>query len=373
MYHRGMVHVRASGSLGVCVWVVACTGAPEPAKQGAAEQAVPAKAAPPEHTDVEPMWPLPVDPNAAPPVVPEPYSRRLDDKFMFVFRGEVAVVTHPEATWESGKVKFKKTKEGLEGRRDVDMTKLPEPLRKLEGAGVTLYGPRGRVCEATLKGWSLYGLSERGDEEEREEVNELPSLPVLMAGLADAKGSCAGALWARRSDLPAPAVFVPDRPDAGLLAKARAATEKLTMYATMTSMYEEYAREAGDKLSWPKFAAKQFRATKWTAEGGRTLVSVEIGDPENVRCEANFSEFLAAVFAVENGELRVLTERGAWQPVALLDVTGDETPEVLLAPPGGIGGMLSGLEWKPEAALIDELRFPSEGLGCGGDGMEDEP
>lgn len=371
VYPRGMVHVCARGGPGVCLLVVACTGAPEPAKQAAM---VEAKAEP---VKVEAKAPEPVKQAEPVPVVPpvaEPVKAGAPagEQFMFVFRGDVAVAPTAEEAWGTGKVRFKKTKEGLEGRRDVDTARLPEALRGLDGAAVTLYGAGGKVCEGTLRGLSLYGLSERGDEEEREHPDELPSMPALMAGLADAKGSCDGALWARRSELPAPAVYVKEKADAAQVARARAATEKLTAYAALATSYGEYAREMKDRVTFAKFAAKQFRAAVWRAADGRMLVATEVGDPENVRCEANFSESLAGLFVVEGDTLRVLTETGPWQPEALFDADGDGAIEVLVPAPGGLGGILIAATRK-EGEALGELRFPSEGLGCGGDEMGDEP
>lgn len=347
----------------------ACPGAPAPVvekKVVVEKQVEPVKPDTKVEAKVEPA--KPVEP-VAPPVVDAAKPGLAAEQFMFVFRGDVALAASAEEGWGTGKVKFKKTKQGLEGRRDVDATKLPEALRKLDGAAVTLYGARGKVCEGTLRGLSLYGLSERGDEEETE--GELPSMPALMAGLADKKGSCTGALWARRSELPAPLVFTAGKADAALIARAREATGKLVAYAAMGTSYGDYARETDDKVSWEKFAAKQFRAAVWTEAGGRRLVVTEVGDPDNVRCEANFSESLAAVFEVAGDELRVLTESGPWQAQALFDANADGAIEALLGPPGGLGGILVATTRK-EGEALGELRFPSEGLGCS-DGMDDEP
>lgn len=342
----------------------ACPGAPTQAQEEKAAVVVEEKVMAQEVVPVKDV------PPSTPQVEVKPAGLAAA-RFMFVFRGEVALEPAAEEAWGTGKVKFKKTKEGLEGRRDVDMAKLPEAIKQLDGAAVTLYGARGEVCEAIIKGMTIYGVSERGDEEESE--GELPSMPVLMAGLADKKGPCAGALWARRSDAPAPVVYAAKKVDAAMLARVRAATEKLTAYAAMATAYGEYARDTGDKLTWDKFAAKQLRAELWSEVGGaRELVVVQVGDPESVRCEANFSESLAAVFAIEGQELRVVTESGPWQPTALFDADGDGAVEVLVTPPGGIGGILMAAARK-EGEVLKELRFPSEGLGCGGDGMDDEP
>lgn len=174
-----MVRARTGGIIAGSLLVVgACQGTPAPVVEKKVEvekQVEPVKPVKPEtkvevEKKVEPE--KPVEP---PPVVDvaKPAGPAAE-QFMFVFRGDVALAPNAEEGWGTGKVKFKKTKEGLEGRRDVDVAKLPEALRKLDGAAVTLYGARGKVCEGTLKGLSLYGLSERGDEEETE--GELPSM-----------------------------------------------------------------------------------------------------------------------------------------------------------------------------------------------------
>ncbi len=372
-----MVRARTGGILvGSLLVVGACQGAPAPVVEKKVEVEKQVKLVEPvkpvkAETEVEVEKKVePEKPVEPPPVVDvaKPAGPAAE-QFMFVFRGDVALAPGAEEGWGTGKVKFKKTKEGLEGRRDVDVAKLPEALRKLDGAAVTLYGARGKVCEGTLKGLSLYGLSERGDEEETE--GELPSMPALMAGLVDKKGSCAGALWARRSELAAPVVFTAGKAEAALIAKAREATAKLVAYAAMGTSYGDYARETDDKVTWEKFAAKQFRAAVWTEAGGRKLVVTEVGDPDNVRCEGNFSESLAAVFEVVGDELKVMTEAGPWQAQALFDANGDGAIEALLVPPGGLGGILVATT-RGEGEALGELRFPSEGLGCG-DEMDDEP
>lgn len=367
-----MVHAR-TGILGVLIAVGACTASP-PGKAVQVEEKVAKVEEPVKAVVEEPKIIKEPEVPVAPPEPPEPARPEgfAAEQFMFVFRGDVALETAAQDEWGTGKVRFKETKEGLEGRRDVDGTKLPEALRKLEGAAITLYGPRGKVCEAVIKGMTLYGLSERGDEDASAHPDDLPSMPALMTGLADKKGPCTGALWARRSDLPAPVVFTAGKPDKALAAKARAATEKLAAYTAMATEYAEVEKDMPKAEKWAKFATKQFRTVVWTEAGGRKLVVTELGDPEWVACEAYYTEHLAAVFEVAGDELKLVSESGPWQAQALLDANGDGAVEALIGPPGGLGGILAATKRGRADEVIDELRFPSEGLGCAGEDGGDE-
>lgn len=351
---------------------------------GACTATVPATqdAAPAEATKVEEEKPVeeekvaPPEPEQTPPETDVARPAGLpEEQFMFVFRGEVAIETAAKVEWGTGEVRSKETKEGLEGRQDVDAAQLPEALRRLDGAAVTLYGAKGKVCEAALKGLVLYGLSERGDEAASEK--ELPSMPVVMAGLTDKKGSCDGAVWARRSDAPAPVVFTPGPADAALVKKARAAVQQLGRYAAMKAEYPEEDNDLPGRLKWEKFASKQLRAKVWSEVGGpRELLVVELGEPEWVKCDAHFSEWMAAVFAVEGSELKLLSEDGAWQPTAMFDANSDGVIETVMTPPGGVGGLLLAATRKG-GEVVDELRFPSEGPSECADGDDggaaDEP
>jgi hypothetical protein len=379
-----MLHVRTGGVLGVLIVIGACTASP-PDKGGQVEEKkveAPAKVEAPvkAETKEEPAPTTAIHHEGEVPVEPQEPGRPQGfaaEQFMFVFRGDVAVESAAQDGWGTGKVRFKETKDGLEGRRDVDATKLPEGLRKLEGAAISLYGARGKVCEAIIKGMTLYGLSERGDEDASAHPNDLPSMPALMAVLADEKGSCAGALWARRSDLPAPVVFTAGKPDRALAAKARAATEALAAYKAMAAEYAAVEKDLPKADKWAKFVTKQFRTVVWTEAGGRAVVVTELGDPAWVACEAYFTESLAAVFEVVGDELKLVSETGPWQAQALFDANGDGAVEALVGAPGGLGGILAATKRGRVDEAIDELRFPSEGLGCagedGGDEFSDEP
>lgn len=287
----------------------------------------------------------------------KPASALAAANFMFVFRGDVVVESAAQEAWGTGKVRSKKTKLGREGRQDVDAAKLPEPLRALEGARVALYGASGKVCEATLKGLGLYGLSERGDEDAD---GGMPSEPALVAGLTDKQGSCAGALWARKADLPAPVVYAPEaKPDRALVAKVQKAFSEQAAYTQLALAYVQVAKDLGDKTPWDKFAAKHFRAQVWAEVGGsRKLVTARVGNDEWIRCDAYLTESATAVFEANGDELKAVANSAPWHVDAVLDADGDGNAELLWSRRERNQGLVAAGR---EEKTLRELAFPSEG------------
>lgn len=373
----------------------ACTGAtqssPEPAVRSAAPAEIRTEPTAPAVTPtptvaapaVEPAG-IGAEPDAArsiaaaaagPDLAPAPASAASvglrAPGFMFVTRGAVVLESEADAAWGTGPTRRKRVDEyAVEGHRDVDASKLPASLQGLSGVAVTMYGANGRVCDARLGALSLYGYAS-GEEVPADPgagEDTLPSMPHLVAGFTATGGDCQAALWARRADLPPPAVFVAQRRvEPALVARARAASETKAALSRMEALYAEFTASMsaqGDRaVAWPKFVTKHLRTRAWTQQGGgRTLVMVELGDPENIRCDAYFTESAALMFEVVGDGLRLLGGEVPWRPVAVFDADVDGTLEVLVVPSNGLGESLySGFE------LADEVRFPSEDDACSDD------
>jgi hypothetical protein len=188
----------------------------------------------------------------------------------------------------------------------------------------------------------------------------LPSQPALVAGLTDKQGSCAGALWAREAELPAPVVYALEaKPDRALVEKVRAAFAKHASYTQLALAYAEVAADMGDKTTWDKFAAKHFRAQVWAEAGGaRKLVIARVGNDEWIRCEAYLTESATAVFAAKGDELTALANSAPWHVDAVFDANGDGEAELLWSRRELRQGLVAA---DREDLTLREMGFPSEG------------
>ncbi|MCA9635591.1 MAG: hypothetical protein KC420_06120, partial [Myxococcales bacterium] len=140
---------------------------------------------------------------------------------------------------------------------------------------------------------------------------------------------CKG-LWARRSDLPAPAVFglraLDDEEDAALVARALELVRPTPELAAMKSAYDARVVEYGDDAelpTWDAFVAANARATRWDEVGGpRRVVSFELYErPEE--CGDYFSEHVALLFEERGGALVRLDQPGWLGLEALMDLDRD--------------------------------------------------
>lgn len=287
---------------------------------------------------------------------------------MFVTRGVAVLQPEADPTWGTGPTRIQKLAEAVEGRRAVDLARVPAELAALRGVEVVLHGPRGRVCSARLGDLSLLGYYGGVDMAEPDpsagDDDRMPSMPHLVAELAPGEGDCAGALWARKADLPAPLEFAAETSvDRALAGRARVAVGKLDAFTRLKGAYAEYLQgpppdeeDGGEPLPWEKYVAANLRVDAWKQIGGeRRLVVVQIGDLENVRCGYYFAEPLSAVFELAGDRLTPLSDAAPWRPAAIFDADGDGALEVLAPPSNELGGILHS-----RFTAVDEVRFPSD-------------
>ena len=240
---------------------------------------------------------------------------------------------------------------------EADLDKLPASLRALAGATVTVYDADGSACVAEVgalrsendQSGEVYMNIERGDigdDEEydsaeppkdraavrkyAEEVFSEEYGRLLVAKQKSQKGKPCAGLWARRADLPAPAVF--GRRELGE-AEAKALTETALAslrsqpeFAPTQAAYAERVKDYGHEASlpaWDDFVRANFTATRWDEVGGpRKIVSVEL-DEKLDGCGDVFEGHIELLFE-QQGDTLVRLPQTSWRNlVALMDLDRD--------------------------------------------------
>lgn len=366
--------------------------APPPAEEVAALELVVEPA--PEPAPAEVSAEVSAEVTAAPPA-PEVPPARDPSQFMLMHGPDLVVSSATEPTWSAGKLRWKLEPWRLIVSQRVTPERLPDPLRALMGARVTVYGADGGACVTDVGAMRVqyeeegeivsdYGLDEGGD-------GEAPGQPSAQAIAALAKqefglgkmdrhllarqrradGRACEGVWARRSDLPAPAVFGArhlDEPEARALATSvLAALRQQPEFGALERKYAAYLREYSDDLedprSWSDLVADTVVARRWDEVGGpRRIVTVEVG-PAPEACSGAFGERAAVFFEERAGTLERLPQEGWLDLVAVMDIDRDGTLEVVTH--GDDYTRRQSLAAGPNAAIFtDALTIPFLGCPC---------
>lgn len=321
----------------------------------------PALVAPPA-PPAEPVAPAPAEPDNVEPTPIEPASEtvatpapvRDPGQAMLVYKDALVLHTGAPATWASGRLSLFAEAGYLRLSKPAPWDTLPEPARALQAARVVVYDSDGSSCIATV-GAAKLQLEQIGDVFLDEFGFEPPADKAVLRAMAkrifderddrlllaaqrgqDGK-PCHGE-WARRADLPAPAVFgrrsLADAERADLVAAALAVVREQPEYAAMRAEYTEYTaaiadHERDDWPDWDTFVAGHFSVTEWDEVGGpRRIVTVELRRiPE--ACSAEFAGSLALFLEHRDGALVRLPQPGQFDITAVMDIDRDGTLEVV--------------------------------------------
>lgn len=313
----------------------------------------------------EPPAPIaaPEPPAAAAPTEPEPEPQlpatsRDPGQVMLLHNNALVLHTAPDPTWSSGKLSVTARSAQLIAARKAQPDRLPEPVRAVLGATISVFAADGSACVANAGaprveyeqlGEVYMDMSE--DElcgEDGCDTTEPPknraairkyaeehfadnhASALLLARQTNQAGKPCTGLWARRADLPAPAVFG-SRPlaedDARALAArvlevVRAQPEFAGVEAAYAARLADYGPDAG-LPSWDEFVTHNLRAARWDEVGGpRRLVTVELHEwPEG--CGDFFEPSIFLMLEERDGALVRLAQPSWSGLTAVMDLDRD--------------------------------------------------
>lgn len=320
---------------------------------------------------------LPIEAAPAVPVhTPEPMP--LGGAGMLVHDRQLVLSTAPDLTWSKGQIKAYFGEDGVTASKAVDPRRLPAELQAVADARVVFYDGHGNTCSATTSPnlLRIYGRQdgevvypEEGSDEvtpaQRREVQQqvFAEAQLLLARPLPPIGDserCNG-LWARRADLPAPAVFGRSRRDPDVTAEILAKIDEQPTVRALAAEYADYRaeRQAYDDgvPTWHDFRKASMTVDRWDEIGGpRSFVNVVIGDGGEA-CSDMFSSRVAVLFALEEGKLVPQADAGFIDPVALMDLERD----------GHLEAVTEGaykLESRGPAGVLQSFDFPYHGCPC---------
>lgn len=332
-------------------------------------------------------------PLAAAEPEPTPAGEPTRDPSQFMLMHDDALVLHTaaEIAWSSGKIGTRAGPGEFTAWRGVDLEKLPELARALAGATVTVYDVDGSACVAEVG--ALRVQIERTGEvfpipdgdfdssgyeppADRAVVRTMGRDAfagdgqdgLLLARQRNQAGKPCSGLWARRSDLPAPAVFgrrdLAECAERIATADALAVVESRPEYAELRDAYARHLREyspeyAAEAPSWEQFVDANFRVACWDEVGGpRKLVSVELRE-QFESCGDWFDDGLAFILE-HQGEQLVVRQQGFYDLAALTDLERDGTFEGLVTGDFGTRRLEA---IGPNAAAVSDA-FSIDFFGC---------
>lgn len=355
------------------------------------EPAEPAPIAPEPASPTSPASPV-ADPEPAEPAEPAAEPTRDPSQFMLMHGDELVLHTGPDLAWSSGKIFHRAAPGEFVAWRRAAPEQLPGHLRVLAGATVTVYDADGSACVATV-GAARVQFERTGDvfDVGDDVVDSDPYQPpadkavlramsrdlfagdsqeaLLLARQRSQAGRPCTGLWARRSDLPAPAVFgrreLPGAEHQRLLADAltliRARPEFTAARDTYLERLTEWDPDRAGEFDWDAVVAANFRVQRWDEIGGpRRLVSVELREtPEG--CGDFFLDGFALLLEHQGDQL-VVRQPGWFDLAAVTDLERDGTFEGLVTGDFGRHGLEA---TGPNAAAVrDEFSISFWGCPC---------
>lgn len=309
--------------------------------------------------------PTPETPASEPPSAPTPAptvsAPTRDSGQIILLRDQDLVLhSHPELAWSSGEVSVVARTGELIVSQSVDPGALPEPIRALAGAMVTIYGDDGSACVAEIgpmraehlqTGEVYMDMAPEDDHDfdtldppkdrvalrkHAEERFRGDNVRLLLARQENRAGEACQGIWARRADLPAPAVFgrreLSEADQEELVRRAlevvRAQPEFPAVEADYARRVAEYGADSG-LAPWPEFVAQNFRAVRWDEVGGpRRIVSIELAElPEGC---GDFFESKIHLLLEQEGDALVRLPQASWPSIAaLMDLDRDGVLEAV--------------------------------------------
>ena len=332
------------------------------------------------HAPAEPIAAPMVEPPAPEPL-DEPEHMRRAGAGLLVHDGQLVLTSEPDVAWARGKLRSIPREDGISVSRAVDPARLPAPLQLLGDARFVLYSPDGSTCTAQTApdllrifgrqdGDVFYAAGDDGvataDELLAARERVFAEAQLLLARLRPAtthtaRGPRCDGLWARRADLPAPAVFVAQEIDEGLRARVRARLDEQPAVLALAAEYSSYSDErreyAADIAPWSTWVNNTMQATRWDEIGGtRSFINVVVGDGGEA-CGDLFTSRTAVLFALADGELLAQPDPGFMHPLALMDLERDGHLEAVTADG-------TQLESRGPIAPLQSFTFPYHGCPC---------
>lgn len=329
----------------------------------------------------EPVVPT-VEPAPAPPPAPaietataEPPlgSDRID--FALVNEAGLVLSTEADAAWGTGRLRRHSGPGHFRAAKRANGRTVPAELWAQRGRTFDLYGTEGKVCTARLgeldvlaqhdgpSEFYLFHPDEMGDWEvfesdppSKAEVRqrvwslaehdepETSVTPWLVAEIISDE-PCKGALWARDSELPPPALLHPSEEPSPLTERRLAQHESSTELAETRASYEDFYRHLDDEEreyygTWERLSREHPATVRsWLDDEGQAhFLELHFGSYEGSCGEGYYAE-ITALDAVE-GEAIVPSGNTA-NPVMIFDADLDGRFEVLYLHEGeGSGGTL---------------------------------
>lgn len=366
--------------LATAIGYIALTPAPEPVIVTVPTLAAPcpelAPVTPPKPATPEPATP---EPTITPEPTPTPTPANEAGAGMLVHARQLVLATDADRAWAHGRLRGHPLEDGIAASKAVDPGRLPEQLRPLMDARVVVYGADGGTCTAQVGAMSIYG-QQNGQmyysddySEDHGEPNAAQLLALrkqvfdettLMLGKIQGAPRCNG-LWARRADLPAPAVFapVPEEGDGPLAARVLDVLETEPAVIALRAEYDAFVaehsayEELDDLPPWSQFLRSTLRVTRWTEVGGaRTLVNVEVGEGDQ-GCGDYFTTQVAVLFTLDGAALVAHEAAGFLSPLAVMDLERDGSFEAVTD-----GGYQ--LQTRTPGGVAQSFSFPYHGCPC---------
>ncbi len=361
---------------------IATTTAPEPVIVVATPDCpAPALEPTPVPTVAEPAIAEPVLDEVVPPATAEPPPAGAG---VLMFDRRLVLATAPDNAWATGPLRGHPNEYGVTVTKAVDRARLPSFLAALADQRFTVFAADGSSCVVDSGPMSIYARVDgeirllAGSDVEWNDDGPSPSQLAalrkqvfadnaqLLVARPEGNPRCTG-MWARRADLPAPAVF-------GVRPLTEEAAEILAdevapllagqpAVATLAASYEAWYADLGDGghehyAKWPAFYRESLSVRRWQEVGGATeYLTVDVGS-HGVACSDEFAEHVSFVLVRDGDEWRVLADQGFWQPQALMDLDRDGHLEAVTN--NGFALVSSG----PDRGLAQSFEIPWWGCPC---------
>ncbi|MCA9706375.1 MAG: hypothetical protein KDK70_11045 [Myxococcales bacterium] len=284
--------------------------------------------------------------------------------FAFVTKAGLLLSTDAQPSWGKGRLRAHRGPGEFRAAKRADAAAIPEALWAQRGRTFDLYDAEGKVCTARLGELSIlaqhdgpslfdlyHGSMEDYDEDEYETFDRQDHPPAEIrakvwahASTPDYEsawlvaevvgdGSCQGALWARDSALPPPALLQPRDEPSQLSARRLAAHDASPELAAMKTAYDQWRTELGAPEGthyepWETLAREHPATVRtWHDErGAAVLTELRFGKPSEY-CSSDPATMLTSLDRVVDGRFEA-TEH-AIDPIAVFDADLDGQYELL--------------------------------------------
>lgn len=330
------------------------------------------------HAIVEPApAPAPAPaPTIAPPIV-DPSA----GAGVLMFDHRLVFSTDPVPAWGKGPLRSHANEYGVTVSKLVDPAQLPADLAASASASFTVFAADGSSCLVDAGPLSVYArldgdimiYADDGDSEDGPTAAQRNKLrrdvyaehaTLLLARTSNQR--CDG-LWARRTDLPAPAVFVarnlPVDADQALTASVATMVAAEPAVAALALNYAAWHADLDAETramypAWSDYYTKTLVVRRWDEVGGpRSYLNVDVGSVGEA-CGNEFAEHTSLLLERSGDTWQVLDDPGFWRPDALMDLDRDGHLEAVTG--GGRTLTTAG----PDASFAQSFEISWVGCPC---------